>query len=128
MDNNVIALPGCRVLPLAAPKRLWARPQTMILTPEMASGWKTPHFHRALRVNGRVRALAQELKRGGGVLPGVLTIGAFEAERYLVDGLHRVEAFRLSGMPAVDASIRICFFETSAEMARTYVEINSRLA
>ena len=43
-----------------------------------------------------VRALAEQIKGGDGVIPGVLTIGILDKERYVVDGQHRCE-------PATDA-------------------------
>jgi hypothetical protein len=39
-------------------------------------GWKLPAFQRPLRVNAKVLALVEEIRTEGGVIPGILTLGA----------------------------------------------------
>jgi hypothetical protein len=46
---------------------------------------------------------------------------------YVVDGQHRIEAFRLSGMSEIIADIRVVHFDTMAEMADEFVKLNSAI-
>jgi len=74
-----------------------------------------------------VRALAEELKTNGGVIPGVLTLGTLGIEKYVIDGQHRLEAFKISLLPEVYADIRVCQFDSMGEMGNKFVELNSCL-
>ena len=100
---------------------------TIEFTQEKAQSWPIPPFQRQLRVNEKVRALAEEIKSNGGVTPGVVTFGTFNHRSFLLDGQHRREAFVLSGMPIGYADVRTCHFDSMAEMGEEFVRLNSRL-
>lgn len=100
---------------------------TILITPEVVKSWKSPPFQRPLRVNDKVRQLAEVMKEDGGVIPGIITIGVFEKQRYLLDGQHRREAFLLSECKEGYVDIRMHHFETMAEMGEEFVNLNSRI-
>jgi hypothetical protein len=100
---------------------------TLELTPKGVRAWKKPPFQRDLRINERVRQLVEDIRRDGGVVPGTITLGRLDGDIYLVDGQHRAEAFLLSEMPAGYADVRICTFETMADMSEEFVRLNSSL-
>lgn len=100
---------------------------TIEIDPNLVRSWKLPNFQRPLRVNEKVMLLAQQIKRDGGVIPGVLVIGVLNKERYLVDGQHRREAFLLSECLTGYADVRILHFNDMAEMGEEFVNLNSRL-
>lgn len=113
-----------------APKSARSAMQTLLFTSEEVALWRLPAFQRPLRVNEKVRGLVEDIKERGGLIPGVLTLGKLQGDRatfYIVDGQHRVEAFKLSGLTECIADVRIVTFETMAEMADEFVGLNSRL-
>jgi hypothetical protein len=61
------------------------------------------------------------------VVPGIITLGKLDGVTFLVDGQHRIEAFRQSGLDEGLADVRICHFETLAEMSDEFVTLNSAL-
>lgn len=100
---------------------------TVEITPDLLKSWKVPPFQRPLRINDKVQLLADQIRRDGGVIPGVLVIGVINKERYIVDGQHRREAFLLSGSIVGYVDIRVLHFADMAEMGEEYVNLNSRL-
>lgn len=100
---------------------------TIEVTPNLVRSWKVPPFQRPLRVNDKVQLLAEQIKRDGGVIPGVLVIGVLKNERYIVDGQHRREAFLMSECLSGYVDIRVLHFADMAEMGEEYVNLNSRL-
>lgn len=100
---------------------------TIIVTPESIQNWKNPPFQRPLRINDKVRALSEQIKVDGGVIPGVITIGVLERERYLLDGQHRREAFLMSGCQEGFLDVRVHHFESMADMGEEFVQLNSQL-
>lgn len=111
-----------------APKALRSTMETMIVSIGEVEKWKLPPFQRPLRVNEKVMALAEELKREE-TITGVVTLGKLAKEPgfYIVDGQHRIEAFKLSGLQEVLVDVRQCHFDTMAEMADEFVRLNSAL-
>jgi hypothetical protein len=101
--------------------------ETIGFTRKEAEAWKLPPFQRKLTVNARVRACAEQIKEDGGVLPGTITFGRLAGEEYLIDGMHRRESFLLSECAEGYADARTCFFNTMAEMAAEFVELNTSL-
>jgi hypothetical protein len=103
--------------------------ETKIFTADEIGAWRVPPFQRPLHVNDKVRALSESIKLDGGVIPGVVTIGIIKDQTaiYIVDGQHRLEAFRISGLPECLTDVRFMRFETIAEMAEEFVNLNSRL-
>lgn len=112
-----------------APKAARSAMETMIFSRVEVDTWRIPPFQRPLRVNDKVRAMAEDLTANGGVISGVLTLGRLERERtfFIVDGQHRVEAFKISQLKECIADVRIVTFENMGEMAEEFVTLNSSL-
>lgn len=98
---------------------------TIMFSREQAEAWLNPPFQRPMRVNEKVRAIAEEVKEDGGVVPGVLTLGVLAGKTYLIDGQHRRHAFLLSDCPTGYADVRTHYFETMASMGEEFVRLNS---
>lgn len=103
-----------------------SRMDTLCLSRAGVEALILPPFQRPLRVNDKVKAIAEEMKLTG-VIEGVITIGILNSKKYLVDGQHRKEAFLLSGMEEIYVDVRECEFETMAEMAAMFVKLNSSI-
>jgi len=103
--------------------------ETKIFTSDDISEWRLPPFQRTLRVNDKVRELANTIKNDGGIIPGVMTLGTLKDSSvvYVVDGQHRLEAFRLSGLAECLTDVRFMHFDAMSEMAEEFVNLNSRL-
>jgi hypothetical protein len=112
-----------------APKAKRSTMETLIFTRNEVMAWKIPPFQRAVRVNAKVLEVSEQLKVDGGVIPGVLTLGRLGSDKtiYLVDGQHRVEAFKISELPECIADARVCSYSSMAEMAEDFVELNGKL-
>lgn len=123
--SNVVPMRGIKELPPGTPKNLRSQMDTLLLTPEGVASWKVPPFQRPLRMNAKLQKLVEDLKNDGGVIPGVITIGMLDRQKYLVDGQHRVEAFKLSGLAEGFADVRICHFDTMGEMGQEFVNLQS---
>lgn len=128
-STNVIKMPGVSELPATTTYRaVKSTMDTVLITKDGVENWKLPPFQRPLRVNAKVLEVAEQIKINGGVIPGVLTIGVLnKTDKYLIDGQHRIEAFKISGLPEGIADIRLCQFESMADMGEEFVELNSRL-
>lgn len=100
---------------------------TLEITAKMIETWTLPKFQRELKINAKVLALSQEVMHNGGVLPGIITLGAFDGKVYIVDGQHRLEAFKLAACPVGYVDVRTHFFESMGDMAKEYVLLNSSL-
>lgn len=125
MTNNIVSIKGSR----EAPKSQRSTMETLIISVEQVNRWKVPPFQRPVRVNGKVAAIAEEMRRSGCEITGIITLGriAKAADLYVVDGQHRLEAFRISDLPEIIADVRIVQFDTMAEMADEFVRLNSAL-
>lgn len=112
-----------------APKSVRSKMETIIFTAKEIMAWKVPPFQRPVRINDKVRAAAAELKENGGVITGVLTLGKISGkpEIYIVDGQHRLEAFKISVLAETIADVRMCEFDTMGEMGDEFVRLNSNL-
>lgn len=124
MSANVIGLNTKR-----APRAVASEMDTVFLTPSIIDKWTIPPFQRPLRINAKVQALAEEMVRNSVSIKGVLTLGKLKSDdrTFLVDGQHRVEAFRISGIKEIIADIRIVHFLSMGDMAEEFVELNSHL-
>ena len=123
--GNVIPIKGAQI----APKAVQSKMDTLIITQAMVNQWKTPPFQRPVRINAKVQAVIEQIKSAEAV-EGVLTLGALRTEPsqlYIVDGQHRVEAFRLSEISEAIADVRVCIFANMAEMSEEFVRLNSSL-
>lgn len=122
--GNVVAIKGAQSPPRAQQSRM----DTIIMTQEMANNWKIPPFQRPLRVNAKVQSVTEEIKKTE-TIEGVLTLGSVKSETslYIVDGQHRIEAFKLSALPEVIADVRVIAFSDMSEMSTEFVRLNSSL-
>lgn len=105
--------------------------ETMLLTPDVLEGWVAPWFQRPLRINSKVQAMAEEMKKpNGNMISGMLTLGTVAGEDdrfYVVDGQHRIAAAKLSGVNEFMATVRIMEFDTMDAMAAEFLGVNSQL-
>lgn len=110
------------------PKSVQSRMDTLILTPEMVSQWRLPECQRPKRINCKVQMASEKIRREE-VISGVLTLGMVRGDPslYIVDGQHRIEGFKMTGLDEVIADVRIVVFNSFAEMAEEFVELNSAL-
>lgn len=122
--GSVINIRGAK----EAPKSQQSKMETIIVNQTMVSDWKIPSFQRPLRINDKVRMVSEQIKRTEGI-EGVLTLGKLRNDPsfYIVDGQHRVEAFKLSSIDEALADVRIVMFDTLSEMADEFVRLNSNL-
>lgn len=122
--GKVISISGAR----EAPKAEQSRMDTLILDQSTVNQWRIPPFQRPLRVNEKVRVVTEQMKRSHSI-EGVITLGRLNTDQnlYIVDGQHRVEAFKLSGLSEIIADIRICAFDSMGHMADEFVRLNSAL-
>lgn len=122
--GNVISISGAR----EAPKSEQSRMDTLIITTGMVNAWKIPPFQRPVRINAKVAAVTKQIKKTE-CIEGVLTLGKIEGDKafYIVDGQHRVEAFKLSELREAIADVRVCNFNSMSDMAEEFVRLNSSL-
>jgi hypothetical protein len=111
------------------PKSAISQMETMLFSREQASAWVVPPFQRPLRINDKVRAVAEDLRVNGGFIEGVLTLGKLKNDKatYIVDGQHRIEAFKISELPEAIADVRTCTFDSLADMADQFVLLQQSL-
>src|SRR5688572_10876638 len=100
---------------------------TIEVTPDLIKSWKLPPFQRPLRVNAKLILLSQEIKADDGVIPGVLTLGIIDKERYIVDGQHRREAFLMSECLVGYCDVGVLHFNDMAEMGDEFVRLNDSI-
>jgi len=112
-----------------APKAVRSAMETLLFSRDDVAGWKLPPFQRPLRINSKVEALVEEIKTEGGVLPGVITLGRVGGDRtfWIVDGQHRIEAFKMSDLDECIADVRILNASSMAELAEEFARQNQRL-
>jgi hypothetical protein len=121
---TVLSIKGAHQPPKASQSKM----DTLILTPSIVNNWKIPPFQRPLRINCKVQMAAERIRQGE-VIEGVLTLGMVKGEQalYIVDGQHRIEAFKLSAINEAIADVRIVVFADFGEMAAEFVQLNSAL-
>lgn len=124
MTAKLVALPGLKNAPRSAPK---SRMDTMLITPDSVAKWRCPPFQRPLKTNRKVLELSEKLKTDGGIIPGIVTLGILDSQWYIVDGQHRMEAFRLADIKEGLVDVRIVEFETMTEMAEEFAQLNDSL-
>lgn len=115
-----------KVLPFKSHKVTRTRTETLLVTLEGVEKWQNPPFQRELRENDRVRQLAEAIREDG-VIPGVVTLGKIGRSVYVLDGQHRIHAFKLSGLDQIYADVRTHEFKDVAEMGEEFVSLNSHL-
>jgi ParB-like nuclease domain len=112
-----------------APSAKRSRMDTLVITADTLKSWSAPNFQRPLRENEKIRALCNELKNNGGVVPGIITIGNISDDKrtYIIDGQHRLHAFSMSELKECYADVRIIEFDSLDEMGKEFVKLNSSL-
>lgn len=100
---------------------------TVELSEKLVASWRLPPFQRDLRINAKVSAVTEEIRKDDGVLPGILTVGVLDGVTYIVDGQHRLAAWRQTGLDYGYADVRTHFFESLGDMAKEFVRLNSSL-
>lgn len=121
----IIPIKGSR----EAPKSARSSMETIIVSAKEVDSWKTPPFQRPLRINDKVRSMAEALKQNAVEISGILTLGRLSKDpaTWIVDGQHRLEAFKISGLEEIIADVRVCHFDSMGEMASEFVQLNSSL-
>lgn len=99
----------------------------VVISPETLKTWRSPPFQRPIRITAKVEALVDQVKADGGVLPGIITLGVVDRAIYIVDGQHRAEAFRLSGLTEGMATVRTVACRSMAELGEEFVHLNTHL-
>lgn len=123
--GNIVPIKGAQ----QPSKSQQSRMETLIITPSMVNAWKIPPFQRPVRLNAKVQMVTEQIKQNESI-EGVLTLGALKSDAvalYIVDGQHRVEAFKLSELSEAIADVRVCVFADMAEMAEEFVRLNTAL-
>jgi hypothetical protein len=110
-----------------AQRQTQTRVDTILVSQQLIASWRIPPFQRPIRVNAKVLELVEAFKVDGGVFPGILTVGILGGETFIVDGQHRVEAFKLSEIAEGYSDVRYRYYESMAEMAEDFVRLNSQL-
>lgn len=111
----------------AIEKRTRTTVDTIMVTADRLAKWRLPSGQRPLKENSKVRAIAESIKRDGGVIPGILTLGVYDGVYWTIDGQHRLHAFSLSGLKEGFADVRFLHAESMADINREFVELNSKL-
>jgi hypothetical protein len=103
--------------------------ETLIFPRDEVLTWKIPPFQRPVRINDKVLSVAEQMKIDGGIIPGILTLGRLGTDKtiYIVDGQHRLEAFKIADLPECLVDARMCTYTSMADMAEDFVELNGRL-
>lgn len=110
-------------------KTVSSKMETLVFNRAEAQSWELPPFQRPLRVNDKVRGLAEELKLNGGIISGIITLGKLPQDKtvWLVDGQHRREGFFISELPEALSDVRTCAFDSMADMADEFVRLQQSL-
>lgn len=106
--------------------------ETLLLTPDIFNSWIVPDFQAPLRINAKVRQVADDLRIQSGtpVISGVITLGFLKGTTalYLLDGQHRRWAALESGRTEFLADVRIKQYDSMEEMAKEYRELNTPIS
>jgi hypothetical protein len=108
-------------------KRTHTKVDTIEVTPASISNLKSPPFQRPLHVNAKVEALAETIRADGGVIPGIMTIGIYNGDSFILDGQHRRKAFLISGLTVGYVDVRYRTFDNMADMGEEFVNLNTAL-
>jgi hypothetical protein len=104
--------------------------ETRIVTLAELESWQLPPVQGVFKVNKRVLEYVDELKRNGGIIGGVITLGRLpnDARLWKVDGCHRTQGAIMSGLTQFFVEIRTIEFQTMGELAEEYVKMNTPLS
>lgn len=125
--SNFDRLPGLRQAPKPRDGELRHHTEVMILTKDGVEAWLRPPFQRPVRMNAKMTQIADEIRRTQQI-PGVVHIGILpDKKHYLIDGQHRIEAFRMSGVAESLADVRHVYCSTMAECAAEFRRLNGSI-
>jgi hypothetical protein len=104
--------------------------ETRLLTLAEIESWARARSQRPVRVNAKVIKYSEDLKRNGGMIAGLITLGRLpnDPKIYGVNGWHRCEAARMSGLVEFIADVQIKHYDTLAELAQDSIDLNDHLA
>lgn len=102
-----------------APRKWRSEMETRIISISDVEKWQLPPFQRPLRINDKVRSIADELRANQVEIAGVITLGTIGDDKtlWIIDGQHRLQAFKMSELAEVIGDLRICRFADLAEAA-----------
>jgi hypothetical protein len=100
---------------------------TIEVTPELVKKWRDPPIQRPLKINRKVREVAEEMRIDTGVWKGVVTLGIVGGEIYLIDGQHRRAAFLMTGLKEGYCDVRVHYMNSVADMGEEFVLLNTSL-
>lgn len=142
---TIIRMPGLMPVPRSVPKRDLAQTEVKLVTPEKMAEWQLPPFQRGFKPTDDVHKAAGDMQLEAAhdpeeafcTIPGIITVGVFKGDKYLLDGQHRRGAFIIAagevivhgGVSVKNAlvEVRQKAFATMREMAEEYKELNSKL-
>lgn len=120
-----------RVVPFNK-KTSHAKTELKVLTVAEMETWQLPPFQARLKINSKVKEVAEELKVNGGFIAGIIHLGYLADDiaqtSYLVDGQHRRAAAGLSELSEFIAEVHTKTYETMAEMASDFYRLNTYLS
>ena len=122
--GSIISIKGAHEAPRSSQNKM----ETKILSADEIGEWKIPPFQRELRVNQKLLDVSEQMKTTE-TIEGVITLGRVvkDSAIYIVDGQHRIEAFKLSGLKQVIADIRELKVESLDELAEEFVSLNGSI-
>src|SRR5262245_40784177 len=84
----------------AVPEISRSKMETRLLTVRELESWTQPRFQRPIKKNSKVMEFCEALKKNGGIIDGILTLGQLpnDPKFYKVDGAHRIAAALDSGL------------------------------
>lgn len=117
------------VLPLRGkPEKITrTKVDTIAFTQEEAASWKLPPIQRGLAITDKVLDVVDVIRDNDGVIPGIMTFGILNGETFVVDGQHRIYAFKQSECRTGYADVRYCYFDSMAELGAEFARLNRSL-
>lgn len=104
--------------------------EVRILTIGEMEQWNLPPVQGTFRLNKKVLEYVSDLKSNGGIIGGTIRLGRLpnDPRLWLVDGLHRREGARMSGLSEFLAEIRTRDYASMGELADDFVKMNTPLS
>lgn len=110
-----------------AEKSTGTRMEVLEITKAVLAGWKSPDFQRPLKTTTpRFSEVTRQIRLEE-VIPGVITIAVVGKDTYVLDGQHRLEAFKQAEIETAYADVRIHHFDTLAQAGDEWVRLNSQI-
>lgn len=105
------------------------RTDTISFTVEDIDKWKRPLFQREVKHTARFKDCAELIRTNDGVIPGMVTLGIENGTNdiYKVDGNHRTEAAKATGLGLFYADVRYVY-GTMEDFAEEYSRLNEQIS